>query len=41
MEVLAAVQGRTAKGLTQVYQRIFCLEQLGAEIITPNIIVTL
>ena len=28
MGVLAAVHGRTAKGLPQVYQRIFRLEQL-------------
>ena len=38
MGVLEAVQGRTAKGLPQVYQRIFRLEQLGVEIVTPIII---
>ena len=36
MEVLAAVQGRTAKGLTQVYQSFFRLEQLVMEIVTPT-----
>ena len=38
MEVLAAVQGRTAKGLTQVYQSFFRLEQLGMGVVTPNLI---
>ena len=37
MGVLAAVQGRTAKGLTQVYQRIFRLEQLVMGIVTPTV----
>ncbi|MGN0807367.1 MAG: hypothetical protein ACI4MN_02840 [Candidatus Coproplasma sp.] len=36
VEVLAAVHGRTAKGLTQVYQRILRLKQLGVEIVTPK-----
>ena len=41
MEVLAAVQGRTAKGLTQVYQSFFRLEQLVMGVVTPNVYHTL
>ena len=37
MGVLAAVQGRTAKGLPQVYRRFFRLEQLVMEIVTPKL----
>ena len=38
MEVLAAVHGRTAKGLTQVYQSFFRLEQLVMGVVTPKFI---